>query len=160
MPSNNKRNISNHLRACTQGAREKLDAAERAYERAEKELLAAAVDYARAGTREYAFHHPRRRVIWCAAMGSQGLYVEPHTNEVTYFNGDYDFEGPDLRVIDKSLKSPEFVRRIDEVRDRQGFACALGGNLRLEFRGGEVHSDLTHWGAIDDPYPGYKKSAR
>lgn len=150
-----------HLRACTAGARARLDAAERAYEAAEVALQEAAVDYARAGTREYAFHHPRRRVLWCAAMGSQGLSVEPHTNEVTYMRGDYDFEGEDLRLHGKRLQSPEFVRRIDQIRDRQRFNFALGGDLRLEFRGGEVHSDLTHWGVIKEaPYPGYKKSAR
>lgn len=155
-----KRLEASHLRGCTAAARDKLDAAERAYERALKALCDAAIEYARAGTHEYAFHHPRRLVIWCAAMGGQGLSVEPHTSEQIYLPDDYEFEGEDVRVYGKRLPSPEFVVRLQEVRDKQGFPFSLGGDLYLEYRGGVVHHDLTHWGKLNDPYPGYKKSRR
>lgn len=94
-----------------------------------------AVAYARAETLAYSKAHPRRRIVFVSAMGSECLHVQRYGN-----CDDFQFSSS---VLNPDDRTPQFMFEIESVVDR----CDLKyiGPYKLECRGGEVISEVTDW---------------
>jgi len=104
----------------------------------------AARAFARESTLAYSAAHPRRKVTFCAAMGTTSLHVQRggwegrQTAPGAY--SEYLFSA-DLHS-DKG--APDFLGVLDEIEQRTGLHY-IAGPYRLICKGGEVVDEKTDW---------------
>lgn len=118
---------------------QRLDAAADALSAAFDELNAAAMAYARAETVAYSKAHPRRKVTFCAAMGSTCLHVQPGGTLSDRHDYQVNAHEPDIG------KPPAFLEKLNDIESEFNIQYALGGDLNLDCRGGEILRELTEW---------------
>lgn len=116
----------------------RLDTAVQAFRDAEGELLDAAVAYARAQAVLYSSAHPRRKVQFVACMGASTLFV---SRGGTCYGEDYQisYGRPGIG------NPPAFIDKLGDLESEFKFSFALGGDLNVTCRAGEIISEPKDW---------------
>lgn len=120
-----------------------IDALATEIEAARDALFNRAADAARAfvvaETLAYSAAHPRRKVTFCAAMGSTTLHVAP--GGTCAYRGEYQFKDGESD-IGPPLEWLATLERLDEIVDGKGW---LSGPLLLVCQGGKIVSQTENW---------------